>query len=129
MFTLSASSREVQVYDSPQVQAMLNGARKGYAGMQPSTQNVGGAPPIDNDPGEPIYQMAEKSLMAYANFLKQAAHDDIAANQALELITELGDIQLARRKKRADAAKNAIDNGGNAMSAVGGLNAMGVPGG
>ena len=115
--------------DGPEVQAMIRGGMKGQqslAGMMPSGNNVGGSPPTEIDPAGYCFKQARSALMELANKLTDLK-DPVMANKVAKMGIDVDDWALQRAKERAeDAAKDAT---GNAMAAVSGINAMGVPGG
>lgn len=117
---------------SPEIQAMLSGAMRGQqslAGLAPSAQDVGGAPPGNMDPASYCFDEAHAALLKLSAELKQY-RDDKGSNQVAQLAVKVKDIQLSRKAELMKASENGIGApGGNAMSAVGGMNAMGVPGG
>lgn len=117
--------------DSPEIQAMMSGMAQGQqslAGMMPSSNNVGGAPPKDIDPASRCFKDAHTYLMKLANDLMQL-RDEQNANRIAKIAVQVKEIELSRRSEMAEDAAEGAANGGGALSAVGGLNAMGVPGG
>ena len=114
---------------------MLRGTMQGQqqgqqalAGVMPSAQQPGGAPPNDIDPASPAFKAASGSLNRLCDVLKQL-RDDVNYNQCLKLEYELNQLQLSRRKEILKQHTDQMSAGGGAVSAARGINAMGVPGG
>jgi hypothetical protein len=113
----------------PDIQAMLKGSmqgQQGLAGMIPSGQNVGGAPPGDLDPATPAFAAADSALSRLCSVLRQF-RDDVNSNQVVKLAYEVKKIQLSRRKEIAQKQADSMESGGNAVAAAGNSTAMGIP--
>jgi hypothetical protein len=110
---------------SQDAQAALQGytqGRNAFAGLLPSGQNVGGAASSNIDPAGPLFQHARAGVLRLINYLHQQ-RDEQDANRLMKLMTQLQDIAMERRKRMADRFSQTMTS----QSAVGGLNAMGVP--
>jgi len=107
------------------VQSAISGLQQGkmaMAGVLPSATNVGGAASPNVDPASPLFQHARRGILSLINYLHQQ-RDEQDANRVMKLMTQLQDIAMERRKKMAEHVSESMSS----LSAVGGLNAMGVP--
>jgi hypothetical protein len=107
------------------VQSAISGLQQGkmaMAGVLPSAQNAGGAASPNVDPASPMFESSRRSILVLINYLHQQ-RDEHDANRVMKLMTQLQDIAMERRKKMAEHAADSMSS----LSAVGNLNAMGVP--
>ena len=114
--------------DGPEVAAMIKGGMRGQqnlAGMIPSGTNMGGSPDTEIDPAGYCFQQARSALMELSSKLLELK-DPVKANKVAQMGVDLNDWALERAKERAEDATKEMARG-NAMAAVGGMNAMGVP--
>ena len=78
------------------------------------------------DPASPAFRDAHAALARLASLLHQF-RDDVNSNQVVKLTYEIKKVQLSRRKEIAEKQADSVQSGGNALSAVGNISAMGVP--
>jgi hypothetical protein len=110
---------------SQDAQSAIQGYNQGkmaLAGVLPSAQNVGGAASPNVDPASPLFQHARAGMLRLINYLHQQREEQ-DANKVMKLMTQLQDVAMDRRKRMADHLSQSMTS----LSAVGGLNAMGVP--
>ena len=109
------------------IQSAISGMNQGkmaLAGVLPSANNAGGAASANIDPAQPLFQHARRGMLSLINWLHQQ-RDEQDANKVMKLMTQLQDIAMERRKRMADHMAQSQSG----LSAVGNMNAMGVPNG
>jgi len=114
----------------PEIASQILGYNRGQqemSGIQPSGQNVGGAAGTP-DFSTPFFDQCHDSLMSLSSMLNQQRQVD-DANRVAKLAVTLREIQISRAKNMAeDMGEQALTGRATqAMSQVGGMNAMGVP--
>lgn len=112
-----------------EIGAQILGTQRGQQelnGIQPSGQNVGGAAGTP-DMAAPFFDQLHDQLMSLSSMLNQQRQID-DANRVAKLATSLREIQISRAKNLAEDMGDALTGmATQAVSQVGGLNAMGVP--
>src|SRR5262245_21772941 len=116
-----------------EIGAQILGYQRGQQelnGIQPSGQNVGGAAGTA-DFSAPFFDSCHEQLMSLSSMLNQNRQVD-DANRVAKLAVTLREIQISRAKNMAEdmgetALSSITGKAQQAVSQVGGLNAMGVP--